>query len=218
MTTTGGSGLVPVIVLAMLAAMAGCHGNGTQEVDAAANGNLAPVSDNGGAAAVKHAPAPAQVYSAPARQTAPAPSYPAQSAQQYPQQDVGGRSSTAISCSSAAADILLSNSHGIPCSTAAAISRRTSDSTRRTSNRNTRTSRIKARATAVRTTRGRPGRRLRAPSLPHLYRNISSRHAPNRTTSGPRYWAYGQGRSTGSLGSGPPLPTPARYGLRVLDI
>ena len=87
----------------MMAAMAGCHGNATQEVDAAANGNLAPVSDNGGAAPVEQAPAPAPVYSAPARQQPPLPrskraavpaaeqqpqQYPAQEQQpQYPAQD-----------------------------------------------------------------------------------------------------------------------------------
>ena len=77
-------GLVSVVVLAIFTAMAGCHGNdGTQEVDAAAaNGNLAPVGDTGGAAPVNESVAPptasAPAYSAPARQ--------ATSAQQYPRQ------------------------------------------------------------------------------------------------------------------------------------
>ena len=82
MINTEKAGFVPVVVLGVLAALAGCKNDGTQPVDAAAaNGNLAPVSDNGNAAPVNDSVAPA--YSAPAPQ---APAYPAQSQQQYPQQ------------------------------------------------------------------------------------------------------------------------------------
>ena len=54
-------GFVAVVVLAVFMAIAGCHKNdGTQEVDAAAaNGNLAPVGDTGGAAPVNESVAPA---------------------------------------------------------------------------------------------------------------------------------------------------------------
>src|ERR1700722_20509344 len=83
MIKTEKAGFVPVIVLVMLTALAGCKNDGTQPVDAAAaNGNLAPVSDSGNAAPVNESVAPA--YSAPAPQSTPA--YPAQSQQQYPQQ------------------------------------------------------------------------------------------------------------------------------------
>jgi hypothetical protein len=76
MTHAGKLSFLPVLVLAIFTA--GCHKNDdTQPVDAAANGNLAPVSDNGGAA-------PAPETAAP--QSAPAYSAPAQSQQQYPQQ------------------------------------------------------------------------------------------------------------------------------------
>ena len=77
------AGFVPVAVLVMLTALAGCKNDGTQTVDAAAaNGNLAPVSDNGNAASVNDSVAPA--YPAAAPQSAPA--YPAPSQQHYPQQ------------------------------------------------------------------------------------------------------------------------------------
>ena len=83
MIKTEKAGFVPVIVLVMLTALAGCKNDGTQPVDAAqANGNLAPVSDSGNAAPVNESVAPA--YSAPVPQSTPA--YPAQSQQQYPQQ------------------------------------------------------------------------------------------------------------------------------------
>src|ERR1700733_8610436 len=83
-------GLVSVVVLAIFTVMAGCHKNDdTQEVDAAAaNGNLAPVGDTGGAALVNESAAPppasAPAYSAPAQQ-AQQPQYPAQE-QQYQDQ------------------------------------------------------------------------------------------------------------------------------------
>ncbi len=78
MKNTGRLGLVSVVVLAMFTAIAGCHKNdGTQVVDAAAaNGNLAPVSNNSEAAPVNESAAPAQ----------PAPNYPAPAPQQYSQQ------------------------------------------------------------------------------------------------------------------------------------
>ncbi len=62
-------GLVPVVVLAIFTTMAGCHKNdGTQEVDAAAaNGNLAPVSDTGGATPVNESVAPAPATPLPIR-------------------------------------------------------------------------------------------------------------------------------------------------------
>src|ERR1700722_18814974 len=83
MIKTEKAGFVPVIVLVMLTAVAGCKNDGTQTVDAAAaNGNLAPVSDNGGAPPVNDSVAPA--YSAPAPQSTPA--YPAQSQPQQAQQ------------------------------------------------------------------------------------------------------------------------------------
>ena len=73
-----------MVVLAIFTAMAGCHKNDvTQEVDAAAaNGNLAPVSDTGGATQVNESVAPA-----PARQAPSVPPYPQQTQQpQYPAQ------------------------------------------------------------------------------------------------------------------------------------
>src|SRR5271170_6023386 len=78
---------LPALTLALLAA--GCHKNDPDQVDAAANGNLAPVSDNGAAPVDQsQAPASAPAYSAPAQQAsaAPAPNYSAPSPQQYPQQ------------------------------------------------------------------------------------------------------------------------------------
>jgi hypothetical protein len=48
-------GFLPVVALAIVTGLAGCHKN-DQEVDAAENGNLAPVSDYGQAAPVEQAP------------------------------------------------------------------------------------------------------------------------------------------------------------------
>ena len=50
----GKKGFLPVIALAFLTALPGCHSN-EQPVDAAENGNLAPVSDNGQAPPVEQA-------------------------------------------------------------------------------------------------------------------------------------------------------------------
>src|ERR1700677_2079609 len=77
---------LPALTLALLTA--GCHKNDPDQVDAADNGNLAPVSDNGAAPVDQsQAPASAPAYSAPApaQQASAAPSYSAPSPQQ-PQQ------------------------------------------------------------------------------------------------------------------------------------
>src|ERR1700685_4195934 len=81
--------LLPALTLALWTA--GCHKNDPDQVDAAANGTLAPFSDNGAAPVDQsQAPASAPAYSAPAQQASAAPAapaYPAQSAQQPPQQE-----------------------------------------------------------------------------------------------------------------------------------
>src|SRR5271167_3970394 len=83
MTNPGKLVFLPVLMLAVLTA--GCHKNDSDQVNAAENGNLAPVSDSAGVAPVNQTAAPA--YSAPAPQANPAPASPAQSPQQYPQQE-----------------------------------------------------------------------------------------------------------------------------------
>src|ERR1700733_3518039 len=72
---------LPALTLALLTA--GCHKNDPDQVDAAANGNLAPVSDNG-AAPVEQSQAPASAP-APAQQASAAPNYSAPSPQQAQQ-------------------------------------------------------------------------------------------------------------------------------------
>ncbi len=186
MTNPGRLVFLPVLMLAVLTA--GCHKNDSDQVNAAENGNLAPVSDNGGAAPVNEsaAPASAPAYSAPARQASPAPAYPAQSPQPYPQQEPQPQQEQL---------------------------RHSKSSRHNTSSRNIRISRTRAIPIKkpIRVTRTR----LQSTPRNHLHRcrNINSRPALNRTTFGrPATGPMLRPGITGFRECGPSLPIPGLYG------
>ena len=190
MTNPGKLVFLPVLMLAVLTA--GCHKNDSDQVNAAENGNLAPVSDTGGAAPVNEsaAPASAPVYSAPAPRANPAPTYPAQSPQQYPQQEQQPEQRSKSS-------------------------NRSKSSRPNISSRNIRIN--KTRAIRIRVTRTRLPSTL--PSLLRRCRSINSRHAPNQTTCGRRATGPTLRLATiGFLECGPSLPMLGRSGLRDTGI
>ena len=166
--------------------MAGCHGNGTQEVDAAANGNLAPVSDNGEplrSSKLLHLP-----RFTPPRAQAARPQLPrskratAYSKSEQPPYPVP-RTAATISCSRTAAEYPAqdqqqsSRQHQQP----QYQQPQYQDQQDQSQGYGGENYRITTRSQTTRLSR------------PHLCRNISSRHAPTELYLDPRLSAYGQG-------------------------